>query len=97
MSQAIRVLLVDDYKLTCTAVRSVLLGAVDIILLDEIATTTALQQLCAQDEPDILLLSLDLIKKPQFTLAAFINCCPLAKMLLLATNCTGICASEFAE
>lgn len=38
MRETICVLLVDDNKLTCTAVRHVLLGVVDILLLDEIAT-----------------------------------------------------------
>ncbi|MBK7893643.1 MAG: response regulator transcription factor [Anaerolineaceae bacterium] len=91
MRETIRVLLVDDNKLTCTAVRAVLLGAVDILLLDEIATPTALHQLCTQYKPDILLLSLEMVRK--FPLATE-TICSEAKILLLVTNCTGTFRSE---
>lgn len=37
MRETIRVLLVDDNKLTCTAVRHVLSGTEDILLLDEVS------------------------------------------------------------
>lgn len=91
MRETIRVLLVDDNKLTCTAVRAVLLGAADIQLLDEISTPSTLQELCNQYKLDILLLSLEMVRKFSLATEAI---CREAKILLMVTNCTGSCRSE---
>ncbi|MCC6606600.1 MAG: response regulator transcription factor [Anaerolineae bacterium] len=53
--------------------------------------SVTLQQLCTQYEQDVLLLSLEMVRK--FSLATK-TICPEAKILLLVTNCTGSCRSE---
>lgn len=96
MSQTIRVLLVEDHKLTGTAVRSLLSSVADILLLDEIVSTTKLLQLCAKYEPDILLISLNLFGEAQKQLTTLTNS-PVPNIVLLAADCTDVYASELRE
>lgn len=95
---AIRILLAENQPLIRTAIRACLASENDFRLLGETACTDEMESLCLQFEPDVLLLSANLVKSEiTETLNYIHDHCPRIKVLVLVDDCCHDCVDALTS
>lgn len=79
-----RVLLADSHQLLHLGIRTVLSATNEIVLIDAVTSDKQLRQLCREQQPDIILLALNITASPHIDLLNFTKqYCRIAKIILL--------------
>jgi DNA-binding NarL/FixJ family response regulator len=84
MSSQVRVILADDHPLVRAGIRSALADGTDVTLIGEAADGPTTIRLCASEQPDVILLDLNMPDSAPFaTVTKLRTDCPQAQIIVL--------------